>query len=72
MLVCSGVVLGALHYGEIRALFFVRKELGVAGLRSGVVASVLACLLQGLNSNLPAAAAIFFFGGFFRAGAKIL
>ena len=71
MLVCSGVVLGALHYGEIRALFFVRKELGVAGLRSGAVASVFGLLASSLNSNLPAAAEIFF-GGFFRAGAKIL
>jgi hypothetical protein len=71
MLVCSAVVPGALHYGEIRALFFVGKELGVVGLRSGALASVLAYFLRGLNSNLPAAAAIFL-GGFFRAGAKFL
>ena len=67
------LVVGALHFGEIRGLFLGGTELGVFGLRFGAFASVSAYLLELMNSNLPAVAATILFWDFsFCAGEKNL
>ena len=69
MLVCSGVVLGALHYGEIRALFFAGKELGVVGLRSGAVC-ISVWLTCFKSEQQPAGRRRDFFWGFLPCWSK--